>query len=107
MIGRAHVSKKIKIRVAFIDFEQRQSLTCISKKVFVKEDGGEGDEEQEDGGEVGGHQLCDHLPLQLKDHVHHISVLCFDEGQVCYCEHGQVSVITIQIPESLWLTQLV
>ena len=33
--------------MAFIDFEQRQSLTCVSKKVFVKEDGGEGDEEQE------------------------------------------------------------
>ena len=29
----------------------------IGKQVFVKEDGGEGDEEQEDGGEVGGKQL--------------------------------------------------
>ena len=36
----------------------------IREKVFFKEDGGEGDEEQQDGGEVGGQQLCGNLPLQ-------------------------------------------
>ena len=35
----------------------------VTKEVFVEEDGGEGDEEQEDGGEEGGHELCDHFPL--------------------------------------------
>ena len=35
----------------------------------VKEDSGEGDEEQEDGGEVGGQQFHGNLPLQLHSHV--------------------------------------
>ena len=37
----------------------------IAEQVLVKEDGDQGDEEQEDGGEVGGQQLCDNLPFQL------------------------------------------
>ena len=76
-------------------------------EVFVKEDGGEGDEEQEDGGEVGGHQLCDNLPLELDGHGHHVPVFVFDQGQVGYGKHGQVLVIGRQIPETHWLTQLV
>ena len=76
----------------------------VAKEVFVEEDGGEGDEEQEDGGEVGGHQLCDYLPLEFYGHGHHVSVPLFGQGQVCYCEHGQVLVFIRQIFETLWLT---
>ena len=72
----------------------------IAKEVFVKEDGGEGDEEQEDGGEVGGHQLCDHLPLELYGHVHHVAPLLQYKRQVCYREHCQVLVIGIQLPKA-------
>ena len=79
----------------------------IAKEVFVEENVGEGDEEQEDGGEVGGQQLCDHLPLELYGHVRHISVPLFGQGQVCYREHGQVLVLIVQIPESLWLAHFV
>ena len=35
----------------------------IAKEVFVKEDGDKGDEEQEDGGEVGGQKLCGNFSL--------------------------------------------
>ena len=37
----------------------------ITKEISVKEDGDEGDKEQEDGGEVGGQQISSNLPLQL------------------------------------------
>ena len=30
---------------------------CVAEQVFVKEDGGEGDDEKEDGGEVGGEKF--------------------------------------------------
>ena len=65
-------------------------LSGIAKELFVKEDGDKGDEEQEDGGEVGGQQLCGNLPLQLQDHEHHVGILLLCQGQVCYCEHGQI-----------------
>ena len=64
----------------------------IAKEVFVKENGGEGDEEQEYGGEVGGQKLCGNLPLELQGHVNHVAYLLLGEGQVGHCEHGQVSV---------------
>ena len=72
----------------------------VAKEVFVKEDSGECDEEQEDGGKVGGHQLCDHLPLELYGHVHHVVLLLQYKRQVCYCEHCQVLVIGIQLPKA-------
>ena len=40
-------------------------LSGITKPNFVKEGGGEGNEEQEDGGEVGGEKFHGNLPLQL------------------------------------------
>ena len=46
---------------------------------------------QEDGGEVGGHQLCDDLSLQHNRHDH--KLLLFDQVQILDCEHGQVSVL--------------
>ena len=63
----------------------------IGKEVSVKEDGDKGDEEQEDGGEVGGQQLSGNLPLQLQGHDHHVSPLT--QSQVPYCEHCQVCVL--------------
>ena len=72
----------------------------ISEQVFVKEDGGEGDEEQEDGGEVGGQQLCGNLPLQLQGHEHHVGILILCQGQVCDCEHGQVQVLQFELPKA-------
>ena len=79
----------------------------ISKEVFVKEGGGKCDEEQEDGGEVGGHQLCGHLSSQLYAHVHHIVLLLQCKSQVCYSEHCQVLVFSVQSRKALGPTQLI
>ena len=54
----------------------------VAKEIFVKEDGGEGDEEQEDGGKVGGQQLSGHLPLEDNGHDHQL--LPLEHGQVLY-----------------------
>ena len=71
----------------------------IAKQGFVKEDGDEGDEEQEDGGEVGGQQLSGHLPLEHYGHDHQLLLL--EQGQVLDGEHGQVDVLLQKIVEIL------
>ena len=47
----------------------------VSKEFFVKEDAGEGDEQQEDGGQEGGEHLRRDLPLQHNLHQDPILVL--------------------------------
>ena len=63
----------------------------VAKQALVKEDGDKGDEEQEDGGKVGGQQLCGNLPLQHNRHDHQL--LALDQGQILDGEHGQVCLI--------------
>ena len=57
------------------------------------------------GGEVGGQQLCDNLPLQHNRHDHQL--LLFDQVQILDCEHGQVSVLRQKVCESLRLCILI
>ena len=74
----------------------------IAEEVFVEEDGGVGDEEQEDGGKVGGQQLCCNLPLQFQSHEHQVPLLVqrqFGDG-----EHRQVLVLGTQLLKLLRLT---
>ena len=80
----------------------------IAKQVFVKEDGDKGDEEQEDGGEVGGQQLCSNLPLQLHGHVHNITIWVVFQFKFSDCEHGQLSVPFVEVfkfPRQIILVQ--
>ena len=72
----------------------------IAKEVFVKEDGDEGDEEQEDGGEEGGQQLGGDLPLQDDGHDHKLFLLV--QFQLLNGEHSQVGVFELKIVEVLW-----
>ena len=60
---------------------------------------GEGDEEQQDGGEVGAQQFHSNLPLDLQSHEHHVANFFLIQGKVGYCEHGQVSVFQCQLGE--------
>ena len=57
------------------DKDKDLTMFTIMNLTLAKEDGDKGDEEQEDGGEVGGQQLCGDLPLQLQGHVHHVIFL--------------------------------
>ena len=82
-------------------------LSGITKKLSVKEDGGEADEEQEDGGEVGGQQLCGNLPLQLQGHVHHVTIEILFQFKVSDCEHGQLFVPFVEVFELPWQAILV
>ena len=68
-------------------------LRGITKELSVKEDGGEADEEQEDGGQVGGQQLCRNLPLQFEGHVHHVTIWILFQNKAANCEHGQIFVL--------------
>ena len=74
----------------------------ITEQTWVEEDGDVGDEEQEDGGEVGGQQLGGHLPLQLQGHVDQVASVVLPQDQLGHWEHGQVSIPKIQIGKSLW-----
>ena len=63
----------------------------VCKEVRLKEDGDEGDEQQEDGGQEGGQQLGGNLPFQQNLHDH--KLVRFVQGEVSNCEHGQVRVL--------------
>ena len=85
-------------------------VSCETKfglLVFLGHPSGEGDEEQEDGGEVGGQQLCGEFPFHFQGHVHHVAIFCLFENQVCYHKHGQVFVIGSQVPKAQRLTCIV
>ena len=73
----------------------------VAKQALVKEDGDKCDEEQQDGGEVGGQQLCGNLPLQFQGHVHHVAVWIFFQDQLGHDEHGQVRVLVGQVGKVL------
>ena len=77
----------------------RFTATASPNRSFVKDVGDQGDEEQKDGGEVGGQQLHRNLPVRLqgivnctlymalkrKRKVHHVGIplICHRQCQVC------------------------
>ena len=77
-------------------------LSCITKELLVKEDGGKADEKQEDGGEVGGQQLCGNLSLQCEGHVHHVAIFIVFQNKVLDCEHGQFFVPWVELLKFPW-----
>ena len=55
----------------------------------------EGDEGQQDGGEVGAQQFQSNLPLDLQSHEHHVANFFLIQGKVGYCEHGQLGEVPL------------
>ena len=71
----------------------------------LEEGGGVGDDQQEQGGEVGGQHLRLDLPLQGDHHVHLLLLLL--KPEVCDGEHDQVFVRWLHLLEMFCLGDLV
>ena len=71
--------------------EARLKVDCL------EEGGGVGDGEQEQGGQVGGQQLCLNLPLQGHHHVHLFVI--FLKSEICDGEHDEVFVLDFKLLE--------